>query len=194
MIQQKIVQESRVDVDTDIVFKNPKKVDDKEIVCLYNPDNSLCDPDPKGKCPSGWATNEDGRCFPMDKPCPKGYWRADDDETGACVPKTKTLTQAEFDKSELPECDGSLQDCVTENGDVCPAGSTDHECELEEVQPADFVKAPKAEEDDFETDDDAGDGDGEGDESGSDGDGEDDSDDDVDAEVIESDGDDSSQD
>lgn len=29
----------------------------------------------------------------------------------------------------LPACDGSYQDCVTENGDVCVAGSTEHECE-----------------------------------------------------------------
>ncbi|MGH9953676.1 MAG: hypothetical protein ACRD5J_18830 [Nitrososphaeraceae archaeon] len=30
----------------------------------------------------------------------------------------------------LPPCDGSLQDCVTENGDVCLAGASTHECEL----------------------------------------------------------------
>jgi hypothetical protein len=29
----------------------------------------------------------------------------------------------------LPECDGSYQDCVIEDGDVCVAGSTAHECE-----------------------------------------------------------------
>jgi hypothetical protein len=36
-----------------------------------------------------------------------------------------------FSDSSLPECDGSYQDCVTERGDVCEAGSTDHECELD---------------------------------------------------------------
>jgi hypothetical protein len=30
--------------------------------------------------------NEDGQCVPLYKPCPRGYWRADDDESGACVP------------------------------------------------------------------------------------------------------------
>ena len=30
--------------------------------------------------------NEDGQCFPHYLKCPKGYWRADDDESGACVP------------------------------------------------------------------------------------------------------------
>lgn len=40
----------------------------------------------------------------------------------------------------LPPCDGSFQDCVTPNGDVCLAGASTHECELpnpgeEEVSP-----------------------------------------------------------
>src|SRR5919109_3080033 len=39
-----------------------------------------------GKCPPGWSMNEDGQCVPLYKPCPRGYWRADDDESGACVP------------------------------------------------------------------------------------------------------------
>ena len=151
VIQQRILQETRVDVDTDIVFKNPKqhKPNDKDIVCLYDPGNSLCNPDSSGNCPSGWGTNEDGQCFPTDKDCPEGYWRADDDETGACVPKA----DSEFDKSELPTCDGSLQDCVTENGDVCEAGSTDHECELDEEESAYFVDEPVEEEDYTESDD-----------------------------------------
>ena len=28
-----------------------------------------------------------GQCYPYKQPCPKGYWRADYDETGACVKK-----------------------------------------------------------------------------------------------------------
>ena len=31
--------------------------------------------------------------------------------------------------SKLPKCDGSFQDCVTTNGDVCKAGQGGHECE-----------------------------------------------------------------
>jgi hypothetical protein len=30
----------------------------------------------------------------------------------------------------LPDCDGSFQDCITPYGDICPAGSAAHECEL----------------------------------------------------------------
>jgi hypothetical protein len=32
----------------------------------------------------------------------------------------------------LPPCDGSFQDCITLNGDICKAGSSAHECEIEE--------------------------------------------------------------
>jgi hypothetical protein len=33
---------------------------------------------------------------------------------------------------KLPKCDGSFQDCVTTNGDVCKAGQGGHECECAE--------------------------------------------------------------
>src|SRR5215207_3689660 len=36
----------------------------------------------------------------------------------------------ENENAKLPLCDGSYQDCVTEDGYVCEAGSTDEECEL----------------------------------------------------------------
>jgi len=34
----------------------------------------------------------------------------------------------------LPLCDGTFQDCVTKNGDVCVAGTTAHECEIDEPE------------------------------------------------------------
>ena len=40
----------------------------------------------------------------------------------ACPPTDKPLSN----------CDGSFQDCITPYGDVCPAGSAAHECELPE--------------------------------------------------------------
>ena len=73
--------------------------------------------------------NEDQYCFPADKKCPKGYWRADDDESGACVKKPKEVPVP----IDLPVCDGSSQRCITENSDVCEAGSTEHECEAKGV-------------------------------------------------------------
>ena len=45
-----------------------------------------------GKCPEGFNMNEDGQCYP-DKPCPPGYARADNDESGACLPFPHTPHQ-----------------------------------------------------------------------------------------------------
>jgi hypothetical protein len=52
--------------------------------CLFNPSLPNCVPI-AGKCPEGFAMNEDGQCYPR-KPCPPGFERRDDDETGACLP------------------------------------------------------------------------------------------------------------
>ncbi|MGH9987482.1 MAG: hypothetical protein ACRD8W_26355, partial [Nitrososphaeraceae archaeon] len=46
----------------------------------------------------------------------------------------------------LPPCDGSFQDCVTENGDVCLAGASTHECELEEEEPVETIPFLEADE------------------------------------------------
>jgi hypothetical protein len=35
-------------------------------------------------------------------------------------------------KSNLPKCDGSYQDCETDSGFVCKAGSTEDSCELDD--------------------------------------------------------------
>lgn len=145
VVQQKIVQETRVDVDTDIIFENPKPSKEE---CLYDPSLPQCVPPIGEKCPEGFNMNEDGQCYP-DKPCPPGYWRADDDESGACVPRTAAAAQ--LDESILPPCDSSLQDCVTENGDVCEANSTEPECELDEA-PDDFVTTPTIDGEDSDVD------------------------------------------
>jgi hypothetical protein len=131
VINQEINQNTRVD--TDIVIKEvfkpkTKKILDKERICLFTPSHPDCKPK-DGKCPKGWGMNEDEYCFPAHKKCPKGYWRADDDESGACIKKPKDVPVP----IDLPLCDGSYQHCITENGDVCEPGSTEHECEAEGV-------------------------------------------------------------
>ena len=138
VVQQRIVQETSGDGNGGNDFEKP---DDKDTICLYYPESSLCNPDADGNCPDDWGKNEDGQCFPINKDCPNGYERADDDESGACVSKKGALPNM----AELPPCDGSLQDCVTGSGVVCEAGSTEHECELddEEVLP-DVVGGPIA--------------------------------------------------
>ena len=132
VINQEINQNTRVD--TDIIIKDvfkpkTKKVVDKERICLFTPNHPDCKPK-DAKCPKGWGMNEDEHCFPAHKKCPEGYWRADDDESGACVKKPKEVVPVPID---VPLCDGSYQRCVTEAGNVCEPGSTEHECEAEGV-------------------------------------------------------------
>ena len=52
--------------------------------CLFNPSLPKCVPI-EGKCPSGFLMNENEQCFP-DKPCPAGFTKIDEDETGTCYP------------------------------------------------------------------------------------------------------------
>ncbi len=56
--------------------------------CLFDPDLPKCAPGPDGKCPDGFAMNEDGQCFPRGG-CPEGYHRVDDDESGRCISNTE---------------------------------------------------------------------------------------------------------
>ena len=142
-VQKEIVkQETNVDIVFEKPKQQPRKIVDKEGTCLFTPSHPICKPDPQGKCPRGWGTNEGGQCFPMYKKCPAGYWRADDDETGACVP----LPTEPVALAALPPCDGSFQDCIY-NGHLCEAGSTEHECELPDKKPVQGVTCQ--EEDDF---------------------------------------------
>jgi hypothetical protein len=67
-------------------IENPKQVvSDRGLPdgdCLFDPSLPKCAP-VDGECPDGYVMNEDGQCYP-DKPCPKGYERRDNDETGTC--------------------------------------------------------------------------------------------------------------
>jgi hypothetical protein len=111
-----------VKVDVKIIFKDEKKKekpkDDLRRICTLNPEDPRC-PEPKdGDCPPGWGTNEAGQCFPLGK-CPDGYHRANDDETGRCVPD-KDLKQCE---------DGSWahkdDNCPEEEPIICEPGFVD---------------------------------------------------------------------
>jgi hypothetical protein len=78
--------------------------------CLLDPTLPECTPPPGGKCPPGTLMNGYGQCYP-DKPCPPGYARADDDETGACLPiNTPTPTPT---PTPGGNCDPSYSDkCI----------------------------------------------------------------------------------
>ncbi|MPZ08491.1 MAG: hypothetical protein GEU26_19120, partial [Nitrososphaeraceae archaeon] len=53
--------------------------------------------------------------------CSDGVTQVEDEDDCPEVPATP---------EPMPACDGSFQDCVTEEGFVCEAGSTAHECEM----------------------------------------------------------------
>jgi hypothetical protein len=52
--------------------------------CLFDPSLPHCVA-VDGKCPGGFAINVNEQCYPTG-PCPDGYNKVDDDETGACYP------------------------------------------------------------------------------------------------------------
>jgi hypothetical protein len=54
--------------------------------------------------------------------------------TGQCEGDDRPFRSIAQTNNELPLCDGSFQDCITERGDVCEAGSSEHECEIEEPE------------------------------------------------------------
>lgn len=53
--------------------------------CHFHPNDKHCAPDANGNCPPGFAHNQQGNCHPSG-PCPTGFSRHDDDETGTCFP------------------------------------------------------------------------------------------------------------
>lgn len=55
---------------------------------LFNPGLPKCVRGPDGDCSDGFATNEDGQCFPRGG-CPEGYHGVEDDESGRCISNTE---------------------------------------------------------------------------------------------------------
>jgi hypothetical protein len=72
--------------------------------CLFDPSLPKCSPI-EGKCPVGFLMNEDEKCFP-DKPCPAGFTKRDEDETGACYPVAPT-TPLMTNGTNVSSSDGS---------------------------------------------------------------------------------------
>ena len=71
-----------------LITPSPRVSEPPDDDCLYDPSLPKCAPI-AGKCPPGFLMNEAGQCYP-DKPCPPGYARADNDESGACLPLPPT--------------------------------------------------------------------------------------------------------
>lgn len=51
--------------------------------CNFHPNAKKCAPDSDGNCPPGFAHNSKGNCHPSG-PCPDGFKRHTDDESGKC--------------------------------------------------------------------------------------------------------------
>jgi hypothetical protein len=110
-VNQVIAKETTTDVKVALEDskQQPKNITERERICLFTPDHPICKPDENGDCHKNWGRNENGQCFPIYKECPQGYWRAEDDETGACVPLPETDPESE------PEPYGGLEQ-LTPNG------------------------------------------------------------------------------
>lgn len=127
IINKQIVKVNNEHKDINIIKKTfQKRGVDKEKVCLFTPSHPICSPDKDGDCPDDWSMNEDGQCFPREVKCPEGYWRADDDETGACVP----LPEEPNPIPEPPCAEGTIPD--PEGSGECIIPPTEEEPEPEE--------------------------------------------------------------
>lgn len=51
--------------------------------CDFHPNADRCKPDKDGNCPPGFSHNDKGNCHPSG-PCPSGFHRVTDDESGTC--------------------------------------------------------------------------------------------------------------
>jgi hypothetical protein len=79
-----------IKVDVRIVLEDNSIPTPEPSICYFEPDNEACNP-VDGKCPAGFAMNEDGQCIPRGD-CPAGYARVNDDETGKCFAESKIFS------------------------------------------------------------------------------------------------------
>ena len=86
LVEKKINEILFIDIHAETIFEEPGSTLPWE--CLYYPDSDQCKPPEGETCPEGYSMNEKSHCYPTAK-CPDGFWRADDDESGACVPNAK---------------------------------------------------------------------------------------------------------
>jgi predicted transcriptional regulator len=127
IINKQIVKVNNEHKDINIIKKTfQKRGVDKEKVCLFTPSHPICSPDKDGDCPDDWSMNEDGQCFPREVKCPAGYWRADDDETGACVP----LPEEPNPIPEPPCAEGTIPDPEDSGECIIPEEEPEPEEEL----------------------------------------------------------------
>jgi hypothetical protein len=62
----------------------------------------------------------------------QGAVAPEEEDRSGTAPPEETPAAKEQPAEERPKCDGSRQDCITENGDICLEGQGGHECECAE--------------------------------------------------------------
>ena len=82
-----------------------RELPDKD--CLFDTELSKCASDANGKCPDGFETNEDGRCFVIHGECPDGYHGHEDDETGECISDNKPCEKGYEKADDGKNCERS---------------------------------------------------------------------------------------
>ena len=137
LIQEQITKTS---YDVDIIFKTVSDKKKGNDPCNYYGLN-ICDGN--GDCDSErfdcWSECKDGSTAVTGQ-CP-----GDDDKD--CWDNGEPNGKCDEDNSEdLPECDGSYQDCVTDDGYFCEAGSSDHGCEIDEEEEYAYAEEDEEEE------------------------------------------------
>ena len=82
--------------------------------CLFNPALSNCAPI-AGKCPAGFLLNEEEQCFP-DKPCPPGFSKHDEDETGKCYPVNPEAPATTTNRTNISSLANSANSAMNQSG------------------------------------------------------------------------------
>ena len=72
--------------------------------CLFNPSLPKCVA-VNNQCPTTFAMNEDGQCFPVHERCPSGYHSHEDDESGRCIPDSSPCDPGYVMNPDFPSCD-----------------------------------------------------------------------------------------
>jgi hypothetical protein len=85
-----------------LITPPPRVPEPPDSDCIYDPSLPKCAPT-NGKCPEGFNMNEDGQCYP-DKPCPPGFARVDNDESGACLSVNPPTPPGDCDPSYPGSC------------------------------------------------------------------------------------------
>ncbi|MGI0043792.1 MAG: hypothetical protein ACRD47_08780 [Nitrososphaeraceae archaeon] len=137
-LQSKVVPQTivgqLVKIFVSIRFDNPilSPVAQPDNDCLFDPSLPKCIA-VNGQCPTAFAINEDGQCFPIHEKCPSGYHSHEDDESGRCMSDSTPCAPGYAMNPDFPSCDRKEYVC-DEHPDATGC-SNQEEMVVEESQP-----------------------------------------------------------